>query len=226
MYSTSSRSRDPAVEAAWGFIESTEARFVPSERPFMIGLDEVGKEVVDPITFVGALVPSGLVPRIVDIVGLAETKTKHPLPYWEDISVKLVALMREGLDLRVGMIPPSISDIYNINHLLDVTYQQMLNDFFRNVAPAKCRVVVDDYRNRVGDTLHRFRVIESGRSKALGIGSSHAPQSSRHPSNVRVALDYSYRRSHIASWGRRRDTRSITGGGEHTRPSSPCLHRS
>jgi ribonuclease HII len=75
--------------------------------------------------------------------------------------------MREGLDLRVSMIPPSISDIYNINHLLDVTYQQMLNDFFRNVAPAKCRVVVDDYRNRVGDTLHRFRAIESRGAEVL-----------------------------------------------------------
>jgi hypothetical protein len=96
LYSTSSRSRDPAVEAAWGFIESTEARFVPSERPFMIGLDEVGKEVVGPITLVGALVPSGLVPRIVDIVGLAETKTKHPLPYWEDISVKLHSCARDS----------------------------------------------------------------------------------------------------------------------------------
>src|SRR5205807_2268996 len=84
LFSSSSRKGDPEVEAAWAHVASlTKPRFVQSERPFMIGLDETGKsELVGPLTLVGALVPSRLVPRLVEIVELAETKTRHSLPYW------------------------------------------------------------------------------------------------------------------------------------------------
>ncbi|GIV01001.1 MAG: hypothetical protein KatS3mg014_2616 [Actinomycetota bacterium] len=45
-------------------------------------------------------------------------------------------------------------DRYNINRLLDVTYQRILNVFFRRAQPGLARIAVDDYG--VGETLERF----------------------------------------------------------------------
>jgi ribonuclease HII len=183
LFSMSSPTRDPEVAAVWAHIASvTEPRFVPSNLPFMIGLDETGKsEVVGPVTLVGALVPSNLVSRVVDFVELAETKTRHPLAYWEDLFSKLVALKVEGLEFRVEKIAPRKSDPWVMNRLLDVTYRGILSNFFRSTDPADCQVVVDDYG--VGAEFGEY--LETIRGKGAEVIKEH--HADDHHIAVRVA---------------------------------------
>ena len=156
LYSTSSASGDPAVEQAWAFVDTMMGpRFVSSDRAFLVGLDETGKgELVGHITLVGALIPRTLAPDVERLVAQAETKKKHSIGHWDELFMELDAFKPQGLDFIVEKIPPWVVDRFNINRLLDVTYQRILNVFFRRAKPALCRVVVDDYG--VGPTLDRF----------------------------------------------------------------------
>jgi ribonuclease HIII len=76
VYSTGSESDDPIVQIAWGFIDSVAgAPFLPTERPFMVGMDESGKgELTGHIVLAGVLVPGTLSQREERIVGLAENQ--------------------------------------------------------------------------------------------------------------------------------------------------------
>ncbi len=162
LYSTASPTRDPAVERAWAFIEAGSGpRFVPSDRAFLIGLDETGKgELVGHVILVGALVPAALADEVERIVALAETKTRHSERYWDELFVELDSLKSQGLDFIIEKIPPWVVDRFNLNRLLDVTYQRILNVFFREARPELIRIVVDDYG--VGPTLGRFlRALEN-----------------------------------------------------------------
>jgi len=59
-----------------------------------------------------------------------------------------------GLDFITEIIPPWHVDRYNINKIMDVTYQRILFIFFRKTPIAQCRIVIDDYG--IGPTLKRF----------------------------------------------------------------------
>ncbi len=162
LYCTASASLDPAVAEVWDFIDKRASpQFAPTDRAFLIGLDETGKgELVGHVTLVGALIPQTLAEEVEGIVGLAETKRKRAAAYWDQLFVRLDSLKARGLDFMVEKIPPWVVDRYNINRLLDVTYQRILNVFFRQANSELTRVTVDDYG--VGETLRRFlRALEN-----------------------------------------------------------------
>jgi ribonuclease HII len=154
--STPSRAMDPAVEAAWNWISSLSGpRFVPSEKNYLIGLDEAGKgEMFGHTILAGAVVPKHLESAVDRIIGAADTKKKHSFSYWDDLYKRIDALRCDGLELIIERIPPWDIDRYNVNKILDVTYQRILARFFRTAEIGQARVVLDDYG--IGDTLKRF----------------------------------------------------------------------
>jgi ribonuclease HII len=103
---------------------------------------------------VAALVPNSLVSPLTPVVSGAETKRRRPLSYWEDLYSRIDGLRDEGLDYVLEKIPPWHVDKYNINKILDVTYQRMLNTLFRRVTQSECRLVLDNYG--FGPSLDRF----------------------------------------------------------------------
>jgi ribonuclease HII len=153
VYSTPSQK--PVVTRAWDFIEVRRPRFVPSDKTFLIGLDETGKgELVGHLTLVGALVPGNLMREVQEIIGLADTKTSHPSGYWDALFADLDTLRPRGLDFVIEKIPPSAVDRYKLNDLLDVTYAWILDVLCRRARPETCRIVVDDYG--VGSRLRQL----------------------------------------------------------------------
>jgi len=156
LYSTPSNSEDPAVYEAWKFIDSqTTSPYVPPTREFLIGLDETGKgELVGHTVLTGVIFPKDLSSEIDRLVGPADTKKHHEFDYWDRIFKELDRLRPRGFDFIMQKIPPWYVDKYNINKILDVTYQRILSTFFRKAEIAKCRIVLDDYG--FGPTLKRF----------------------------------------------------------------------
>jgi ribonuclease HIII len=156
LYSTGSPSLDVAVRSAWAFVdEGSPPAFILSSKAFLIGLDESGKgELVGHMVLAGALIPAAISSDVERIVALAETKTGHGKAYWDALIVRLAGLKHRGLDYIVEKIPPRDIDRYNLNRLLDVTYERILNSFSDRVQPELSRIVVDDYR--VGYTLRAF----------------------------------------------------------------------
>jgi len=154
--STPSRSMDPAVEAAWSWIhEQSGPRFVPSQRDFLIGLDEAGKgELLGHVVLTGALIPNHLFDAGEQLIGVADTKTKHASSYWDDLFKQIDSLREEGLRFAFEKIPPWHVDRYNLNKIIDITYQRILSRFLRTVSIGQARIVLDDYG--IGDTLTRF----------------------------------------------------------------------
>ncbi|MCL0071791.1 hypothetical protein M1N51_01090, partial [Peptococcaceae bacterium] len=60
----------------------------------------------------------------------------------------------KDFDFIYKEIPPWHVDRYNLNKIMDVSYQQILSIFLRKIEVSQCRIVLDDYR--IGDTLKRF----------------------------------------------------------------------
>lgn len=154
--STPSRAMDPAVETAWDWIDNLSGpRFEPSEKEYLIGLDEAGKgEMFGHTVLAGAVIPKQLESSVDRIIGAADTKKRHSFQYWDQLYGRIDALQREGLVLTIEKIPPWHIDRYNINKILDVTYQRILARFFRTAEIDQARIVLDDYG--IGDTLKRF----------------------------------------------------------------------
>src|SRR5438552_11072235 len=97
IYSTPSQ--QSAVERAWDFIETRWPRYVPTERAFLIGLDEAGKgELVGHLTLAGAFIPVGLMSELQEVIGPADTKKRHSPAYWDAVFARLQPLRRRGLD--------------------------------------------------------------------------------------------------------------------------------
>lgn len=155
LYSTPSRSNDAAVLGAWIHIDSLVVPYLPTEKEFLIGLDETGKgEVIGHLVLAGVVFPKSLYEKVNLIVGAADTKKRHDFSYWDKIFRALDTLRKEGFNFIVEKIPPWQIDKFNINKIMDVTYQRILNIFFRKVKIGECRIVLDDYN--VGLTLSRF----------------------------------------------------------------------
>lgn len=156
VYSTPSNSKDPAVFEAWEYIDSLIERYVlPTTKNFLIGLDETGKgEVVGHTVLTGAIFPREIFGKIDLTVGPADTKKRHEFRYWDELFRKLDQFRSFGLDFITERIPPWHVDRYNINKIMDVTYQRILSIFLRKTSPAQCRIVMDDYG--IGPILKRF----------------------------------------------------------------------
>ena len=156
LYSTPSNSKDPAVLNAWQYIDSVVgSAYVLPTKDFLIGLDETGKgEVIGHTVLTGVNFPKELFKEVDLLIGPADTKNRHKFEYWDEIFIKLDKLRSKGLDFIHEKIPPWHVDRYNLNKIMDVSYQRILSIFFRKVEISQCRVVLDDYG--IGDTLKRF----------------------------------------------------------------------
>ena len=156
LYSTPSNSRDPAVFHAWRYIDSlVGSAYVLPTKDFLIGLDETGKgEVIGHTVLTGVIFRKELFKEVDLLIGPADTKNRHEFEYWDEIFIKLDKLRSKGLNFIHEKIPPWHVDRYNLNKIMDVSYQRILSIFFRKVEISQCRVVLDDYG--IGDTLKRF----------------------------------------------------------------------
>ncbi len=156
LYSTPSNSKDPAVFNAWQYIDSiVGSAYTLPTKDFLVGLDETGKgEVIGHTVLTGVIFPKEIFREIDLIVGPADTKKRHGLEYWEDIFKKLDSLRVKGLDFIHEKIPPWHVDKYNLNKIMDISYQRILSIFLRKVEISNCRIVLDDYG--IGPTLERF----------------------------------------------------------------------
>ena len=156
LYSTPSNSHDPAVFEAWKEIDSlVGSTYSPPTKDFLIGFDETGKgEVIGHMVLTGAMFPKEIFGKIDLAVGPADTKKRHVFDYWDDLFRRLDLLRNEGFDFINEKVPPWQIDRFNLNKIMDVTYQRILNVFFRKVPVNRSRIVLDDYG--IGPTLRRF----------------------------------------------------------------------
>ena len=155
LYSTQSKSNDPVVIDAWKFVDSLAGSYVPPTKDFLIGFDETGKgEVIGHMVLTGVVFPKEIFGKINFLIGPADTKKRHEFDYWDDIFRELDFLRNEGFDFINEKVPPWHIDRFNLNKIMDVTYQKILNIFFRKVPINQCRIVLDDYG--IGPTLRRF----------------------------------------------------------------------
>jgi ribonuclease HII len=147
LYVSGSASVGAAVEDACAYLDTVlPRRFVPSDRVIWIGLDESGKgELVGHLTLACALVPGILAPDVQRLVELAETKRKRSDGYYERLFTLLDGFGPRGLDFVIEKVPPREIDRYNLNRLLDVTYQRILSTLLDRADPKDCRIVVDNY---------------------------------------------------------------------------------
>ncbi len=156
LYSSPSASHDPAVLEAIKFIDDLAGpRYTLPTKDLLIGFDETGKgEVFGHTVLAGALFPSTIFNDIDIAIGSADTKKKHSYKYWDNLFRKFDHLQNKGLSFNIETIPPWDVDRYNLNKIMDVTYQKLLNIFLRENDMSTTRIVIDDYR--VGPTLIRF----------------------------------------------------------------------
>jgi len=156
IYSTPSNSNDPAVFELWKYIDSlVGSAYVLPTKKFIIGLDETGKgEIVGHTILTGVIFPKEIYNKIDLLIGPADTKKKHKFEYWDEVFKKLDYFRDFGLDFIVEKIPPWHVDIYNLNKIMDVSYQRILSTFFRIAKIDQCRIVLDNYG--VGPTLTQF----------------------------------------------------------------------
>lgn len=149
-------SNDEVVVEVHNFIDSLlGSRFVSPSRKLLIGFDETGKgEVIGHTVLVGVIFPAELFQEIERDIGVADSKVKHTVAYWDDIFRKIDFYSAKGLKFIIEKIPPWDIDRYNINKLLDITYQRILLQLTRNLPLNETRVVIDDYG--IGFNLKKF----------------------------------------------------------------------
>lgn len=175
LYSTPSKSLDPAIYRAWEFIDSLfNPRYVLPSRDYLLGFDETGKGEVFGHTMLGGVIfPRALFSQLEQVVGNADTKKSHSAQYWDNIFIELDKLKKDGFDFLVEKIPPWQVDKYNYNKLLDITYQRLLNQLYRFTDFSKTRIVVDDYK--IGDTLDRYlRALEKQGAEIIVVSNSES----------------------------------------------------
>ena len=161
-------SNDYALLEVHNFINSLVGpRFTISKKEFLIGCDETGKgEVFGHIVLVGVLFPNDIYQELEQSIGVADTKISHTVQYWDDLMKKIDFYRDKGLKFFIETIPPWQVDKYNINKLLDLTYQRILLSFARKIDLKECRIVLDDYG--VGQSLNRYlKSLENGGAEII-----------------------------------------------------------
>ncbi len=156
LYCTPSKSGDPAITEAWAQIDSIvgEAYVLPS-KDFTIGLDETGKgEIIGHTILSGVIIPKEIYKNLDMLIGPADTKKRHDLKYWDELFKQIDKFRGRGLDFNLEKITPWHVDKYNLNKIMDISYQRILSILFRKIDISRCRIVLDDYG--VGDILKRF----------------------------------------------------------------------
>lgn len=147
---------DEAVLEAHNFIDSLlGTRFIAPTKRLLIGFDETGKgEVLGHTVLVGVVFPSEVSSLLERDIGVADSKVRHTVAYWDDIFRKIDFYQDKGLKFLIQKIPPWQFDRYNINKLLDITYQRMLLLLTREMPLNETRIVLDDYG--IGFNLERY----------------------------------------------------------------------
>jgi len=167
---------DPAVKQICDSIAAlAQTTFVLPTREFLIGFDETGKgEVLGHTVLAGVIFPQEIFKEVEDLIGVADTKKKRTIGYWDDALKRIDTLKAKGLDLLIDKIPPWHIDRFNLNKIMDVVYQRILSNFMRRIEAPRVRVVFDDYG--VGDTLKRYiRSLENAGAEVIV---AHAADSS------------------------------------------------
>ncbi|MEO0102313.1 MAG: hypothetical protein ABIK81_01260 [candidate division WOR-3 bacterium] len=161
LYCTPPAPSDQNTLSVWSVIEKiTGPRYEPPEREFLFGLDETGKgEIIGPVILVGVIFPQELFATIDSIIGLANTKKRHPLGYWEKIFGQLGELQEKGVSYIREEISPNQLFGMNLNRLLDKGYRKIINQFLKGSLKegeslARYRIVIDDYG--VGERMELF----------------------------------------------------------------------
>ncbi|KXA99730.1 hypothetical protein AKJ42_02635, partial [candidate division MSBL1 archaeon SCGC-AAA261C02] len=156
LYCTPSSSKDPSVFREWDYIDSlVPPLYADPTREFLIGFDETGKgEVIGHMVLTGVIFPNQIFKKIEKLLGSADTKKRHRFEYWDGIFQGLDRFRGSGFYEITEKVPPWQIDKYNLNKMMDVTYQRILNTFFRKTEISQCRIVLDDYG--IGSTLKRF----------------------------------------------------------------------
>jgi ribonuclease HII len=149
-------SNDEAVFEVQKFIDNQLGScFVQPTKEYLIGFDETGKgEVIGHTVLVGVLIPKDIFYDLQSIIGVADTKIKHEIRYWDDIFNRIDFFTKKGFKFICQKIPPWQIDKYNINKLLDITYQRMLITLTSKIDQKNIRIVVDNYGT--GFHLNRY----------------------------------------------------------------------
>jgi len=147
---------DPAVKEICDSIAAlAQTAFILPTRDFLIGFDETGKgEVLGHTVLAGVIFPRGIFKDVEDLIGVADTKKKRTVGYWDDALKRIDTLKAKGLDFLIDKIPPWHIDRFNLNKIMDVVYQRILSNFMRRIEAPRVRIIFDDYG--VGDTLKRY----------------------------------------------------------------------
>lgn len=149
-------SNDGALMEAHDFINSLiGSKFILPNKDYLIGFDETGKgEVFGHVILVGTLIPAKLFNDLEEVIGVADTKISHTINYWDDVFKKIDFFKTKDAEFLIEKIPPWHFDRYNINKLLDITYQRLLSILSSKIDISKARIVIDDYG--VGSSLKRY----------------------------------------------------------------------
>lgn len=154
LFATASDSEE-LVKICSSISEIVGESLLKPEKEFLVGLDETGKgEVLGHSVLSGVVFPNRLLEKVEEILGVADTKKRKSVKYWDDLYIEIDALKREGMDFIVEKIPPWHVDKYNLNKIMDVVYQRILSYFTRKIPPESTRIVIDDYG--IGLTLTNY----------------------------------------------------------------------
>ena len=159
---------DPAVKEICDSIASlSQTMFVLPTKDFLVGFDETGKgEVLGHTVLAGVMFPQQIFKEVEELIGIADTKKKRTVGYWDDVLKRIDTLKSKGLDFLIDKIPPWHVDRFNLNKIMDVVYQRILSNFMRQIEASRVRIVFDDYG--VGDTLKRYlRSLENAGAEVI-----------------------------------------------------------
>lgn len=163
-------SDDPALLEAQRQIDRLAgARFVEPSREFLVGLDETGKgEIFGSIVLAAVTIPGTLFRQIEEVIGVADTKVRHSVRFWESLFGRIDFYRPQGLEWCTARIPPEELDTASVNRLLDREYQKLLEGVIGRIGARSVRVVVDDYG--VGSGLDRsLRQIAAGGTEVVRV---------------------------------------------------------
>lgn len=145
-HTPSNKNSEEVVTASQKIDILTGTGYLPSEKDYLIGLDETGKgEIAGPIVLAGVIFPAPLFKDIVNLIGPADTKKQHRVEYWNELFQKLDGLKNKGFSFVAEKISPSLFDTYNVNRLLDLFYKRIIIQLLKINSPKTCRIVLDDY---------------------------------------------------------------------------------
>lgn len=156
------------VQNIWQQINKLSGgRYHAPTKHYLIGLDETGKgEVLGPAILVGAFFPKKIFPDLEKLIGVADSKSKRTVKYWDEVQQKLDNFKKDGFTFIIDKIPPEHIDRFNINKIMDVIYQRILSQLVRQVDISRIRIAVDDYR--VGEILNKYlSYLENARAEVI-----------------------------------------------------------